>query len=67
MKTQKAQATTTNQYTPQNQKPTHRGENIAFMNVPLQTEEVLPEGGKVELKLVHTGYAGGVNNLYKDR
>jgi len=23
----------------------------------------LPEGGKVELKLVQTGYAGGVNNL----
>lgn len=24
----------------------------------------MSEGGKVELKLIQTGYAGGVNNLY---
>lgn len=24
----------------------------------------MPEGGKLELKLVQTGYAGGVNDLY---
>jgi len=64
VKTQKAQATTTNQYTPRNQKPTHRGENIAFTKISLEIEEILPEGGKVEMKLVQTGYAGGVNNLY---
>jgi hypothetical protein len=34
------------------------------MKIPLEIEEVLPEGGKVEMKLVQTGYAGGVNNLY---
>lgn len=64
LKKKKAQATTTNHYTPQNQKPTHHGEKIAFTQIPLQTEEVLPEGGKLELKLVQTGYAGGVNDLY---
>jgi hypothetical protein len=57
VKTQISQATTTNQYTPQNQKPTYHEENIAFMNIPIWIKEVLPEVGKVKQKLVQIGCA----------